>query len=193
MPMNPLPSRVSAVAEGGPSRRRAASPGVKLEVEVVRHGDTWAPAQVSDALFAQAARAALRVAPPPPEGTYQVTIVLTGNAEMRNLNLTWRGKDAATNVLSFPADAGVREPGPLGDVVLAYETTLKEARERNIALQDHVSHLVVHGVLHLLGFDHAEDDAAEHMENLERTALASLGIADPYAEEEGARPAEVSP
>jgi probable rRNA maturation factor len=77
--------------------------------------------------------------------------------------------------------------------VLAYETTRKEAREQDIALQDHVSHLVIHGVLHLLGLDHAEDEEAERMENLERTALASLGIADPYAEEEGARPARVSP
>ena len=181
------------MAEGGPSRKRTASPGVTLEVEVVRHGDAWGPARVTDAMLERAARAALLAAPLLRQGTSQVTIVLTGDAEMRNLNRTWRGKDAATNVLSFPAADGIREPGLLGDVVLAYETTLKEAREQNIALQDHVSHLVVHGVLHLLGFDHAEDKAAERMENLERTALASLGIADPYAEEEGARPAEVSP
>ncbi len=142
-----------------------------------------APAQVTDAMLKRAARAAFLAAPVLPHGTYQVTIVLTDDAEMRNLNRTWRGKDAATNVLSFPADDGIREPGLLGDVVLAYETTLEEARQQNIALQDHVSHLVVHGVLHLLGFDHAEDEAAERMESLERTALASLGIADPYAED----------
>jgi probable rRNA maturation factor len=177
------------MAEGGPSRKHA-SPGVKLEAEVVRQGDTWAPAQVTDAMLKQAARAALLAAPLLRQGTYQITIVLTGDEEMRNLNRTWRGKDAATNVLSFPADDGMREPGPLGDVMLAYETTLKEARQQNIALQDHVSHLVVHGVLHLLGFDHAKDEAAELMENLERTALASLGIADPYAED--AEPAKVS-
>lgn len=178
------------MAEGGPSRKRTASTGVKLEVEVVRHGDAWAPAQVTDAMLKQAARAALLAAPLLRRGTYQISIVLTSDQEMRNLNRTWRGKDAATNVLSFPVDDGIREPGPLGDVVLAYETTLKEARQQNIALQDHVSHLVVHGVLHLLGFDHAEDEAAKLMENLERTALASLGIADPYAED--AEPAEVS-
>jgi len=143
------------MADGGPSRKRAASTGVKLEVEVVRHGDAWAPAQVTDAMLKQAARAALLAAPHLRQATYQVAIVLTGDEEMRNLNRTWRGKDAATNVLSFPADGGIREPGLLGDVVLAYETALKEARQQNIALQDHVSHLVVHGVLHLLGFDHA--------------------------------------
>ena len=107
--------------------------------------------------------------------------MLTDDAEMRALNRTWRGKDAATNVLSFPAREKVRGPGLLGDVVLAYETTLKEARAQGIALDAHVSHLVVHGVLHLIGFDHLEDSDAERMEAIERTALASLGIADPYA------------
>ena len=178
------------MADGGPSRKRAASPGVTLEVEIVRHEDAWAPAQATDAMLKRAARAAILAAPLLPHGTYEVAIVLTGDEEMRNLNRTWRGKDAATNVLSFPADDGIREPGLLGDVVLAHETTLKEARQQSIAFQDHVSHLVIHGVLHLLGFDHVEDEAAELMENLERTALASLGIADPYAE--NADPAEVS-
>ena len=182
------------MAEGGPSRKRAASPGVTLEVEIVRHGDAW-PGEITDALLEQAARAAFAAAPSLPQETYQVTLVLTDDGEMRNLNRIWRGKDAPTNVLSFPADpAGqVGAQGFLGDVVLAYETTLNEAREQTIALQDHVSHLVVHGVLHLLGFDHTEDDAAERMEDLERAALAALGIGDPYAEERGARPAVVSP
>ena len=103
---------------------------------------------------------------------------------MRALNRTWRGKDAPTNVLSFPAGEGVGEPGLLGDVVLAYETTLKEARAQDIALRDHIAHLVVHGVLHLIGFDHMRDEQADRMEAVERVALTSLGIADPYAEEE---------
>jgi probable rRNA maturation factor len=168
------------MADGGPSRKRAASPGVTLEVEIVRHGDAWAD-DVPDALLEQAARAAFDAAPPPP-ATYQVTLVLTDDGEMRNLNRIWRGKDAPTNVLSFPAgEMGAQ--GFLGDVVLAEETTRREAREQNIPLQDRACHLVVHGVLHLLGFDHTEDDAAERMETLERTALASLGVADPYAAE----------
>ena len=91
---------------------------------------------------------------------------------MRNLNRTWRGKDAATNVLSFPVNDRIREPGLLGDVVLAYETTLKEAREQNIALQDHVSHLVVHGVLHLCGHDHETDGG--QMLALQRRVLEEL-------------------
>jgi probable rRNA maturation factor len=108
------------------------------------------------------------------------------------LNRIWRGKDAPTNVLSFPANDAVSEAGLIGDVVLAYETTRKEARDEGLALADHVSHLVVHGVLHLLGFDHEEGEEAEQMEDLERTALASLGIVDPYAER-AACAAEVSP
>jgi len=187
MRMKPLPYAVSAMADGGPSRKC-----VTLEVEIVRHEDAWVPAQLSGAVLERAALAAFLAAPPLRPGAYQVTLALTGDAEMRTLNRTWRGKDAATNVLSFRAGDDLREPGLLGDVVLAYETTLKEAREQSIALQDHVAHLVVHGVLHLLGFDHATDEDAERMENLERTALASLGIADPYAEAEGASAEEVS-
>jgi probable rRNA maturation factor len=110
-------------------------------------------------------------------------LVLTDDAEMRALNRTWRGKDAATNVLSFPAHEKVKGPGLLGDVVIAFETTSKEARAQNIAFDNHVAHLVVHGVLHLIGLDHIEDAEAERMEAIERTVLASLGIADPYADD----------
>jgi probable rRNA maturation factor len=167
---------------------------VTLEVEIVRHGIAWA-GEIADALLKQAARAAFAAALSLPQETYHVTLVLTDDGEMRNLNRIWRGKNVPTNVLSFPGGpAGqVGAQSFLGDVVLAHETTRNEAREQAIALQDHVSHLVVHGVLHLLGFDHTEDDAAERMEDLERTALAALGIGDPYAEERGAHPAAVSP
>jgi probable rRNA maturation factor len=164
---------------------------VTLAVEVVRHQGGWAPSELSDRLFERAAQAALQVAAIPP-GSYQVTLVLTGDEEMTTLNRTWRGKDAPTNVLSFPSgeDDASRF---LGDVVLAAGTTQREAHEQAIALEDHVSHLVVHGVLHLLGFDHIDEEQAERMEDLERAALASLGIADPYADQNAARSAEVSP
>jgi probable rRNA maturation factor len=153
---------------------------MRLEVEIVRHGEAWG-AEVTDAALERAARGAFDAAPPLPQGTYHLTLVLTDDEEMRNLNRSWRGKDAPTNVLSFPA--GEAAQGFLGDVVLARETTRKEALEQNIALQAHVAHLVVHGVLHLLGFDHTENEAAERMEALEREALAALGVADPYAAE----------
>jgi probable rRNA maturation factor len=118
--------------------------------------------------------------------------VLGGDAEMRDLNRVWRGKDAPTNVLSFPADAK-HDRGFLGDIVLAYETTLREANERDISLADHVSHLVIHGMLHLLGFDHEDDEDAERMERTERIALAAIGVADPYAEADEPLHAEASP
>lgn len=179
------------MAEGGPSRKRADALGAKLEVEIVRHGEAWA-GPVTDALLKRAAQAAMHVAPSLSAGAYQVTLVLTDDEEMRTLNRTWRGKDASTNVLSFPAsDTG--PAGFLGDVVLGHETTRQEAREQKLRLQDHVTHLIVHGVLHLLGFDHMTDEQAERMEELERAALASLGVADPYAEASSARTAEASP
>jgi probable rRNA maturation factor len=189
--MKPLPSKVSAVTDGGPSRKHAPAPGVTLGVEIVRHGEAWASGEVTDAMLERAAHAALDAASVAP-GSYQVVLVLTGDGEMRTLNRTWRGKDAPTNVLSFPADQ-LGEPGFLGDVVLAHETMREEAREQNLALQDHAAHLVVHGVLHLLGFDHGHDAEAERMEDVERIALALIGVADPYAEAEGARSAAVSP
>jgi probable rRNA maturation factor len=182
------------MADGGPSRKSVArGSSSRLDVAIVRHDEAWRGARVTDAMLARAARAGFSAATPPSPGTCEVSILLTDDAEMRALNRTWRGKDAATNVLSFPAGDDSSEPGLLGDVALAYETTLKEARETNIALCDHVARLVVHGVLHLLGFDHIENEDAEQMEHIERQALASLGIADPYAEREQARSAEVSP
>ena len=180
------------MADGGPSRKTPTGAGAALEVEVVRHESGWTRAQITDALLRQAARAALRAAPPLPGGACRVTLVLTGDAEMRDLNRVWRGKDEATNVLSFPADA-VKDRGFLGDLVLAYETARKEAHAQDIPLTDHVRHLVIHGMLHLLGFDHEEDEEAERMETIERIALASIGVADPYAEADQARHAGASP
>ena len=175
---------VNAMAESGPSPKSAApAAGRRLDVDVVRHADAWDDTRIDDEMLWRAARAALAEAPTLPAGDYELTILLTDDKEMRALNRTWRGKDAPTNVLSFPASETLSGPGLLGDIALAYETTRDEARERDIALADHVAHLVVHGVLHLVGFDHADDMQAERMESLERQALASLGIADPYADQ----------
>jgi probable rRNA maturation factor len=110
-------------------------------------------------------------------------VVLTDDAAQRALNREWRGIDKPTNVLSFPQ---IEPFGPvsglLGDVTLARETLEREAGEMGIAFPDHLTHLVVHGVLHLLGYDHIEPADALVMEPLETQILGGLGIADPYAD-----------
>ncbi|NRA30291.1 MAG: rRNA maturation RNase YbeY [Parvularculaceae bacterium] len=111
------------------------------------------------------------------------TVLFTEDEAVRALNAEWRGKDRPTNVLSFPAELMPGLPDdaqPLGDLALAYDTTAKEAGEKRISLKDHACHLMVHGLLHLLGYDHIDDADAEVMEALEREVLEHLGIADPY-------------
>jgi len=175
------------MSEDGPHRRSDdPTPAAALAVEVVRHGDAWAQSAIGDPAIELAAHAAFTAALPAERTPCEITIALTDDAEIRNLNRTWRDKDQPTNVLSFPAGDAPGALRTLGDVVIAYETTEREAEADGIALSDHVSHLVVHGVLHLLGFDHGDDAEAEQMEDLERQALASLGIADPYASEAAA-------
>ena len=107
-----------------------------------------------------------------------VTVLLTDDETVRDLNARFRSQDKPTNVLSFPAPTNPERF--LGDVALAYGVCAREAVEQGKPLADHLRHLVAHGVLHLLGYDHTSDDEALEMEGLERTILAGLGIADPY-------------
>jgi probable rRNA maturation factor len=114
-------------------------------------------------------------------GTAELSVVLTDDARQHQLNREWRGIDKPTNVLSFP----LREPfapvaGLLGDITLARETLEREAAEQGLPFADHFVHLVVHGFLHILGYDHEEEEQALVMEGLETQILADLGIADPY-------------
>lgn len=123
----------------------------------------------------------------------EVAVRLTDDAEVRALNHDFRGKDKPTNVLSFPqVQADLLESLAnsddgeilLGDIVLARETCAREAEEKGVSLADHATHLIVHGALHLVGYDHMDDVAAAAMETLEVKALASLGIANPYADQD---------
>lgn len=155
-----------------------ASIAVDIAVEADAWGDEthWRPLAERVAA-AIAARPELVV----PEAA-EWSLVLTDDARIRVLNRDWRGFDKPTNVLSFPAaDADEEDPGPLlGDVIVARETAAREAEEEGKSFDDHVAHLLVHGLLHLFGFDHETDAEAEEMEALEVEILAGLGIADPY-------------
>jgi len=115
----------------------------------------------------------------------ELSILLCDDKTIARLNGRWRGQEKPTNVLSFPAPplqgALPDEKIPLGDIAIAYETVAREAEENGKTVSDHLSHLVLHGLLHLLGYDHHMDDEAERMERLERDILARIGVADPYA------------
>jgi probable rRNA maturation factor len=112
----------------------------------------------------------------------EVTVVLADDAAVRVLNRDWRRIDKPTNVLSFPAPPGSSEMPPLlGDIVIAYETTAREAEAEGKPFPHHLAHLAVHGFLHLLGYDHDSEEAAEAMERLEATILRRLGVPDPHA------------
>ena len=155
-------------------------PLVDIEVEDERWLDALPDAH---AVIARAIAAALTAAKVRDQA--DVVVLLCDDAEMRELNKEYRHKDKATNVLSFPAPKSMRVKGVLehlGDIALGYETCLREAEEQGKSLKNHVLHLSVHGALHLLGYDHQDDAEAEAMEAFERTILAGLGVADPYAQ-----------
>jgi probable rRNA maturation factor len=115
------------------------------------------------------------------EADAALTILLTGDEHLRTLNRKFRGEDRPTNVLSFPSSMGAKDY--LGDVAIAYGVTIKEAKSAGKSLLDHATHLAVHGVLHLLGFDHVTARQARIMEPLETKVLKALNVADPYGQE----------
>jgi probable rRNA maturation factor len=123
-------------------------------------------------------------------GEAELAVMLTDDSGIRTLNLNWRGIDKPTNVLSFPALAPAGRRGPddapamLGDIAIAYETTRREADDEQKPFDHHLSHLAVHGFLHLIGYDHENDAEADAMEALETEILAQLGIPDPYGNRE---------
>jgi probable rRNA maturation factor len=165
---------------------RESEPSGGLTVAIVNEQGDWGGFDGLDQAIDAAASALGRHRQAARARGAEASVVLADDRMVRGLNATYRGKDAPTNVLSFPFQTppgGVPEDAPyLGDVVLAAETIAREAAERGIAPTAHLQHLVVHGLLHLLGFDHATDVEAEQMERIEIEILARLGIADPYAE-----------
>ncbi|MGO8920057.1 MAG: rRNA maturation RNase YbeY [Stellaceae bacterium] len=159
-------------------------PAGSVDIDLAEPSPLWRRALPEvERVCDRAARAAL-AGGGVPRGRAELAIVLADDALLRRLNRDWRGRDAPTNVLSFAASDGATAPpgAPLllGDVVLAFETVAAEAQAQGKPLAGHLAHLVVHGVLHLLGFDHEIAAEAERMEALETRVLVGLGIADPY-------------
>lgn len=165
------------------------APILEMDIDPV-----WGDAIDWEELANRAAEAAAKVAPELAHENLLVSLVMADDDEVHALNKQWRAKDKPTNVLSFPmlsrtevlhaaADEGA--PGMLGDLILAHGVCAREAADKGVSVEVHASHLIVHGLLHLAGYDHETGDAqAEEMENLERKALALMGIADPYAVED---------
>ena len=160
-----------------------------LEIDIE---DPWPAEGEWITLAERAAMAAAQVAPELANPRLTASVLFTCDADVQALNAEWRGKDKPTNVLSFPmlerddllALAPDGPPEMLGDIALAHETCVREAAEKDIPVADHAVHLIVHGLLHLAGYDHEISDAdADAMEALETKALAVLGLADPYGPE----------
>jgi probable rRNA maturation factor len=156
----------------------------KLDLDILVEAGDW-PAETETEIEALARRAiGAAFAELGATGSTEVSLVLTDDAHIRKVNAAWRGKDKPTNVLSFPAVSSIsgrRLPPLLGDIVIARETVAREAALENKLFDHHLTHLIIHGLLHLVGHDHEDDAEAELMEGIERRALARLAISDPYA------------
>ncbi|AHB48281.1 metalloprotease [Hyphomicrobium nitrativorans NL23] len=176
-----------------PDSRRSlteSTPGAALwlSLDIVHEAESWGSVDGLEPLIEEAGRA-LAAAPRFSHFTpAEACIALADDAAVHELNLRYRGKDKPTNVLSFPATPMGHPsedvaPRALGDLVLAHETLVREAAEQGIPLAHHLQHLVIHGLLHLLGYDHETERQAEEMEAMEVEILASLGIPNPYLDE----------
>ncbi len=161
----------------------------KLDIQIAVEADGWPDEPELEAisgrvLEAAAAFLASEEKQPFPPTPPEVSLVFSDDAQVQEINAEWRGQDKPTNVLSFPAFplAPGGKPGPmLGDIVIARETVEREAADLDKSFDEHLTHLMVHGFLHLFGYDHMEAEEAERMESIETRILSSLGLSDPYA------------
>jgi len=152
-----------------------------LKIDILVESGLWnAHKDIRPVLRRAVAAAAAVAAPGRSTAGAELAIVLTDDSAIRLLNRSWRGIDAATDVLSFPTERAGAEQPLLGDILLAHETVAREARVERKPFAHHVAHLAVHGFLHLLGYDHETNEDAATMEEAERDALRRLEIPDPY-------------
>jgi probable rRNA maturation factor len=166
----------------------SSSSAAKLTIDIVVEAMLWKSTTGVEEALRRAIAAAAEATALDRATVGEIAVVLTDNSAIRKLNRQWRGRDRATNVLSFPASKPRGRNGSpplagdmlLGDIVIAYETAAREAAAQGLPLTHHLAHLAVHGFLHLLGYDHELDEPAQAMEQLERSILARLDIRDPY-------------
>lgn len=159
-------------------------PGPQILVDLSVEAGDWPPEAELTALVDAAVAAVLGETGATAATSVELSLLFTDDRRMRELNAGWRGKDKPTNVLSFPAfpvRPGSPLPPLLGDIALGAETVAREAVLDGKPRDHHISHLVVHGLLHLMGYDHEDDEEAQVMEDFERRILAVLAIPDPYA------------
>ena len=185
-------SAAESALEASSGRNRNSGPMLPFALpitEVLVVAECWQTEPDAEAIIHRAVAAAAEIVNAG-LGETELAVMLTDDAGIRTLNSNWRGIDKPTNVLSFPALPPTGPGGPddaprmLGDIAIAYETTRKEADDEQMPFDHHLSHLAVHGFLHLIGYDHEKDDDAETMESLEAEILAQLGIPDPFADRE---------
>jgi probable rRNA maturation factor len=160
---------------------RKRGKGKKVQIDVIVRSARWRKRPTAKNIVKKAVLAAAYAVSTPPA---ELAIVLGDDSAIRALNRDWRGKDAPTNVLSFPAAAEgkARSASPyIGDIVIAYQTVAREAVAEGKPFSHHLAHLAIHGFLHLLGYDHENDHDAQKMERLERKILKRMAIPDPYA------------
>lgn len=157
---------------------------MQIDILLARECDDWPDEHALLELTSTIVNAASKHLALSGETPVELSVVFADDTMVQELNAQWRGKDRPTNVLSFPSKAlrpGDVMPPVLGDIILAFQTVEHEALDEKKQFEDHVGHLVLHGLLHLLGYDHENAEDAELMENIETHILATLAIPDPYA------------
>ncbi len=162
---------------------RGAGESSVVQIDITIEAGGWANEQMLHDLASRAVGSAIAELGVEADGASELSLLFTDDEHIRVLNRDWRGKDKPTNVLSFPAfeiSPGDPLPPMLGDIAIAFETVSSESALEGKPFEHHLNHLIVHGFLHLLGYDHETDEEAEQMEGVERRVLARLAIPDPY-------------